>query len=149
MEREVSTIQVLIGKDFPIKVVPLIREAKKSIEIIVFDWRIYPGQLGNATQAFNEAIVSAHRRGVQVRAITNSRDIVAMLKKVGIKAKKPITPKLIHIKLLVIDDRFFVLGSHNYTASAFQMNYELSVILDDPANKKEITDFFNNLWKIY
>jgi len=54
-------ITLLIGKEFPTKVIPLIREATKSIDIIVFDWRWYPDQIGSTIQQFNHEIIKAAR----------------------------------------------------------------------------------------
>jgi len=146
MERQISTTEPVIGKDFPKKIIPLINGSKKSIDIIVFDWRFYPKQIGCSVQLFNNSIILASRRGVKVRAISNAYDIIQTLKKLNIEAKKLITPKLVHIKLIIIDNKYVIIGSHNYTQSAFQMNYELSVILENPDCLKSIQNFFNNLW---
>jgi phosphatidylserine/phosphatidylglycerophosphate/cardiolipin synthase-like enzyme len=141
-------MQTIIGKQFSDKVTPLINSAKKSIDIIVYDWRWYAQDPGASVQLFNQAIVRAVRRGVRVRAIANSNDIISVLRDVGIDAKKLITEKLVHIKLMIIDDEVVVLGSHNYTQSAFNLNMELSVILNPPENIDEISSFFNRVWGI-
>jgi len=139
-------IETIIGRQFPEKVIPLINEAKKSIDIVVFDWRWYPNDPGCSVQLFNQAVVRAVRAGVSVRAITNSNEIVETLQKVGAQAKKLITQNLVHAKLMIIDDKIVVIGSHNYTQMAFQMNLEISVILRDVENISAFYKFFNDLW---
>ena len=139
-------MEAIIGKQFPDKVIPLIDEAKNSIEIVVFDWRWYPQKPGSPVQLFNQALVRAVRRGVKVRAIANNNEIISTLKNVGVEAKKLLTPKLVHVKLMVIDGQKVILGSHNYTESAFQMNYELSVLLDQVGPDNQFLEFFNNLY---
>jgi len=139
-------METIIGSQFPQKVIPLINEAKKSIDIIVFDWRWYPNDPGNAVQLFNQTIVRAVRRGVCVRVITNSQEIVEILKNVGVQAKKLLTKNLVHAKIMIIDENLVVIGSHNYTQHAFQMNYELSVILRDAENISDFPNYFNKLW---
>jgi len=139
-------IEAIIGKQFPQKVIPLIDAAKRSIDIVVFDWRWYPQDPGASVQLFNQALVRAVRRGVKIRAIANNDEIINTLKSVGIEAKKLLSKKLVHVKLMILDNQKVVVGSHNYTQSAFQMNFELSVLLDEPLNISDFFSFFNNLF---
>jgi phosphatidylserine/phosphatidylglycerophosphate/cardiolipin synthase-like enzyme len=48
---------------------------------------------------------------------------------------------------MIIDDEIAITGSHNYTQSAFQMNLELSVILDDIETISRFNQFFATLWQ--
>ena len=142
-------METIIGKEFPQKVIPLIENAKKTIDIIVFDWRWYPQDPGAQCQLFNQSIVRATRRGVIVRAIANNYEIVNVLNQNGCYVKKILTKKLVHCKIMIIDSGIVVTGSHNYTESAFQMNLELSVILDNFEKIAEFSNFFTNLYNNY
>lgn len=142
-------MEAIIGKQFPNKVIPLIENSKKTLDIIVFDWRWYPQNPGASVQLFNQAIVRATRRGVKVRAIANNEEIVKILNSVGCQAKRLLTKKLVHVKMMLIDGEIAIIGSHNYTESAFQMNLELSVILDPCEKIAEFSDFFTNLYNNY
>jgi phosphatidylserine/phosphatidylglycerophosphate/cardiolipin synthase-like enzyme len=139
-------IQPVIGKAFPEKVIPLIDEAKHSIKIIVFDWRWYPQNLGSSVQLFNQSIIRAARRGVEVKVLTNIEDVVKLLKSQGIKAKKLFSKKLLHAKMMLLDDENLVIGSHNYTQSAFEMNQEVSAIICGAEDLLPFVNFFNNLY---
>jgi phosphatidylserine/phosphatidylglycerophosphate/cardiolipin synthase-like enzyme len=139
-------METIIGKEFPKKVIPLIEAAKTSIDIVVFDWRWYPQDPGASVQLFNQAIVRAVRRGVKVRVIANNDEIVNVLKQVGCDAKRLLTAKLVHPKMMIIDNEIAVTGSHNYTQSAFQMNYEISMILQGREEIERLMEFFNNLF---
>jgi len=137
-------MQTIIGKYFPKKVIPLIDQSVKSIDIIVFDWRWYPQDPGASVQLFNQAIVRAATRGVKIRAVVNNDEILKTLLERGVFAKKPKFKNLMHCKLIIIDDKIVVIGSHNYTQNAFNVNLELSVILDDESPKTEFVNFFNS-----
>jgi len=137
-------MESIIGKEFPKKVIPLIDSCKKSLKIIVFDWRWYPNDPSNPVQLFNQAIIRASRRGVAVEVITNFADVVNLLNSEGCKAIKPITKNLIHAKMMIIDGELLILGSHNYTQSAFTMNYEVSVLFDDKPTIDNFLTFFNS-----
>lgn len=136
----------IIGKEFPKKVIPLIEQAKKSIDIIVYDWRWYPDQIGSEIQKFNNAIIVAKRKGVRVRAITNLQQTIDILKKNKVQAKKFLSHRKLHVKNMLIDDELAIIGSHNYTMNAFTLNYEVSIITQNKEVVKRLRQFFNNLW---
>jgi phosphatidylserine/phosphatidylglycerophosphate/cardiolipin synthase-like enzyme len=139
-------ITPIIGKQFPGIVIEQIKNAKESIKIIVFDWRWYPNEPGSNVSIFNQALISRANSGVAVSAITNSEHIVRMLNTVNIKAKKLITKKLVHIKMMIIDDKHLIIGSHNYTNSAFELNYEISVLISNCPNIEVYTKFFEGIY---
>jgi len=82
----------------------------------------------------------------KVRAIVNSEDVACKLRKAGVDVKKFVSKHLLHCKLMIIDDKIVITGSHNYTQSAFEANFEISVILSELANISDFSNFFNNLW---
>ena len=141
-------MQVLSGKDYPKFVIPLIESAKQSIDVIVFDWRWYPQDPGASCQLFNQSFVRAARRKVKIRIIANNDQIINIFRAEGCFAKRLRTAKLVHCKLVIIDEKIIVIGSHNFTQSAFQMNLELSVIINDESIKKDFISFFNNIWTL-
>lgn len=136
----------IIGSQYPKSVIPLIFKATTSIKIVVFDWRWYPDRIGNSVQVFNQALVCASRRGVDVRAVVNSLTLAERLNSLGIKAKHFKDKRVLHSKLLWIDEKYLVIGSHNFTQSAFASNLETSVILHTPLQSPPFLDFFNNLY---
>jgi hypothetical protein len=48
-------IEAISGKQFPEKVIPLLDNSVKSIDIVVFDWRWYPNDPAASAQLFNQA----------------------------------------------------------------------------------------------
>src|SRR4030042_7068000 len=139
--------ELIIGRQFPEKVIPLIREAKATLAIIVFDWRWYPDYVAYPIQRFNLEILQARKRGVKICAITNYRQITDILKQAGIEGKHLVHDKVVHTKIMIIDGKIAVVGSHNYTHSAFNYNHEVSVIIRDPDLCFQLTTHFNNLWQ--
>lgn len=140
-------MDIVIGRQFPEKVVPLLDNAKSKIDVMVFDWRWYVSDPGSSVQLFNQAIARAAKRGVKIRAIVNSDDIAQHLRRVGVDVKKFVSQHLLHCKLMIIDENIVVTGSHNYTQSAFTMNMELSVVLEEVLNTIEFSNFFQSLWQ--
>jgi len=148
MEKATPNIILIIGNEFSKKVIPLIEQAKSSIFIIVYDWRWYPDQIGSAIQKFNNAIIASSRKGKKVKVITNRPYINKILLQLDIKTKKIHSKKTLHTKLMIIDNKIAILGSHNYTMNAFTINHEISIILQDEQIVKRLILYFENLWQL-
>jgi phosphatidylserine/phosphatidylglycerophosphate/cardiolipin synthase-like enzyme len=136
----------IISKDFPAVVIPLIDSAKFSIDILVFDWRFYKNDPANVVSQFNIAIARACRRNVNVRCLVQSDNVVDSLSDIGCWAKKLQSVKILHTKLLIIDKRYIIIGSHNYTQRAFTSNHEASICVDLKDEKNAFVEYFNNLF---
>jgi phosphatidylserine/phosphatidylglycerophosphate/cardiolipin synthase-like enzyme len=146
METSIRPNEVLIGSQYPEKVGPLIDKAVASIDVLMFDWRWYKNDFSNPVQIFNQCFVRAVRRGVKVRAIINYQQNVELLKTLGIDAKLFTGSDLLHAKLLIIDKKYVVIGSHNFTANAFESNIETSLFVSDQKTAEQYQQYFNNLW---
>lgn len=138
--------QAIIAQRFPGIVIPLIEAAKYTIDIIVYDWRWYPSVGGSSVQQFNDSIVAAARRGVTVRALVNSDNIVFMLRQRGISARRLQSKRMLHTKMLLIDGTKLIIGSHNYTQHGFSLNEEASVFVEMSSADHEFSAYFSNLW---
>jgi len=138
----------LIAQRFPKVVIPLLNEAKESIKIIVYDWRFYNTQPSHAVSLFNMAIARACGRGVSVRALVSSDTVIENLKKIRCEAKRVHSKKLLHTKMLLIDDKLVIIGSHNYTQNAFSLNHEASILVELENNENDFTKYFNALWGV-
>jgi len=141
-----QNIESIFGDEFPKKVLPLIESAKSNIKIIVFDWRWYPSDPGCACQLFNNALIRARKRGVIVSVLTNCDDTLQVLRQNGIIAKKPISKRLLHSKMMIIDQKILIIGSHNYTQNAFTSNFEASAILLGCDDLAKFDQYFNSLF---
>ena len=139
-------METIIGKEFPEKVIPLIKNAKHSIDIIVYEWRWYPNQPGSTIQKFNNSLIDAVRKSKKMRIITNSYQILKLLEGIKIKTKNLHSKRLLHTKLMIIDNKIAILGSHNYTMNAFNINHEVSVIIQEEQVVKRLKTYFENLW---
>ncbi len=140
--------QAIIAQQYPKVVIPLIQNVKQSIKIIIFDWRWYPMRLGSTVSTFNQAIIEAQKRGVDVMALVSSEQVLTRLKSHGIQAKMVYSKKMLHTKLMLLDDKIVVLGSHNYTQNAFALNHECSVAFSLETSDNEFVKYFSSLWGV-
>lgn len=136
----------ILAKEFPEVVIPLIDSADFTIDIIVYDWRFYLNDPANPVSLFNTAIIRAVKRGVQVRCLVNNSTALDTLKNMGCWAKDLYSAKVLHTKLLIVDKRSIILGSHNYTQNAFSSNHECSVFFKLKREENAFVEYFNNLF---
>lgn len=136
----------LIGPEYGTKIIELIDAAQKNIDLVLYDWRWYANQPGHAVQQVNAALVRAVLRGVVVRAVLNSRELLPVLESVGIRARCLKDSRTLHCKLVIFDNKTLVIGSHNLTRNAFSHNIEASVALDIPEGQTRFSEFFANLY---
>jgi phosphatidylserine/phosphatidylglycerophosphate/cardiolipin synthase-like enzyme len=136
----------ILGNEFSKKVIPLINSADISINIMIFDWRWYPHKSNYATNAFNNAILKAKDRGVKIKVLTNGYDTRQALNSHGIVAKSIASSQLLHSKLIIVDEKHLVIGSHNFTQPAFISNIEASIMVKDCECIEDFINFFKNLY---
>lgn len=140
--------QVVVNGEFLDAVLPRIREAKKTIDVMVFDWRLKDTSPDAPVQQLVSCLYSAITRGVRVRVLTASEAVAAVLKRQDFKTRVVHTEKLLHTKIMLIDDTLLITGSHNYTESAFLRNVELSVVVDLGSRENRARLLFDTLWGI-
>lgn len=137
--------QLLIGSDYAPALISLIDEAKKSVRAVMFDWRFYRTDFSCDVSLINHSIIRAKRRGVDVRLVVNSGEIVETFENLGISIRKYNGDKLLHSKVFVIDDETVLLGSHNITENAMHRNIETSLVIKDAEIAKKLCALFDSL----
>jgi len=137
--------EIIIGREYADVVTTLVKNSMRSIDILIYDWRWYDGEVGTKIQKFNQEIIRASARGVRVRAIVNNDFCVAPFQNQGIEIRKSDLKNTLHVKMLIFDSKFLVLGSHNLTKNAFEINHEISVLLNDFDSIKKCEAFFDHV----
>jgi len=146
-----------IASDYPEIVIPIIKNASSSIDILVYEWKWYGHQAASPIQQFNLAITAAAQRGVKVRVLMNiehySHPITKInsrteriLKRAGCEVKMARIGGRTHAKMIIVDKRIVVLGSHNFCKSSFTSNAEVSVTIADCPQVEEFCRYFDSLW---
>ena len=138
-------VDVIIGREYPQVLIPLIKKAEHSIEILVFDWRWYTHEPNSNVQKFNSAILDASKRGVKVRALVNNNIMPTILQQHSLFVKRVGTKSMMHVKMIIIDHKIAVIGSHNFSKNAFEFNHEVSVLVDDEKVVARCRKYFDNL----
>ncbi|HOL21427.1 MAG TPA: phospholipase D-like domain-containing protein [bacterium] len=148
------------NREYQKLLLPRLKEAKKSIFIIMFLASYYPEYPDSPTNLFIRELIVAKQRGVRVEVIFNQSDkdysshsTVENLKTARYLSNNGISvyfspPDITtHSKLLIIDRRYVVIGSTNWSYSAMEKNNETSVIIDSPELAGFYTEYFEEVKK--
>lgn len=137
--------EVIIGREYPKVLTPLIEQAQHSIDILVFDWRWYANEPNSSVQKFNSAILDASKRGVKVRALVNNNIMPTILQLHNLSVRRVGTKKMMHVKMIILDQKTLVIGSHNFSKNAFEFNHEVSLLVEDEGVIARALNYFNIL----
>lgn len=132
-----------------------IRNAEATIDLAMFVFKTTKSSQNRPSKIVQE-LKAAVQRSVKVRAFleksghdtklndTNQKT-ARLLREHGIKVFFDSEKVTTHTKVIVIDSRYSILGSHNFTHSALKYNHELSLLVDSPKLAAELTDYMNKL----
>lgn len=143
---------------YPEFVAKVLAGAEDSVRLVLFFFRYVDARY--PTQALLQQLIAAHERGVDVQVILdrdaegdvyNSRLInlpaYQALKAKQVPVRYDTVARLTHSKGLLVDGRHLVMGSHNWTLSAFTRYDETSVYLDSEELGTRFEARFQALWK--
>lgn len=124
-------------------VIPLVQNSKKYIYIPAFLITHKP---------LTFALISAKKRGVDVRIILDATSTgmrnssLNLLRSAGVPVKIENYAGKMHSKSMIIDDRYVVSGSTNFSNSGENKNDENEIIMENPHIAKFYKEFFLYLW---
>ncbi len=126
------------------KLLELIDSAKMSLKVAMFTWT-HP--------KLTEAIIRAHHRGVHVTAVIDNNqgtgtgaEVVHKLRQAGILTYLSKGEGLLHYKMAIIDDAILVMGSANWTRSAFARNDDCFLVLSPLSTDQQ--DYLGRTWGV-
>lgn len=116
---------------------------------------IYVAVYGLTYPPVVKALVSAKKRGVDVRVITDreklndpkQRAALETLRLAGIPIQVNRHDGLMHLKQVVVDDEVNTSGSMNQTTSGNRYNDERLDVITDPVASAKARDKFLTMWK--
>ncbi|MGV8056950.1 MAG: phospholipase D-like domain-containing protein [Smithellaceae bacterium] len=104
--------------------------------------------LGRAAQRGVKVMVILETSGGHDQNIDNeNRRTKQLLENKGVKIYFDSPRKTTHTKLVVIDQRLVLLGSHNLTQSALKYNNEISILINRPELAKEARTYMLTIIK--
>ena len=149
---------LLTNEDYFPALLEAIDEAQSEIFMSIFSFKAgvhknsYPDRI-------LDRLAKAVKRGVKVTAILETtanrsdeldiqnRQTGKLLEEKGINVYLDSPRQTTHTKLIVIDERLVILGSHNLTQAALKYNNEISILMDRPDLAKRSRDYMLKIIK--
>jgi len=126
-------------------IIPLVSTATTSIRFLAFSFTDYP---------LAQAMIDRSKQGVDVAGVfdkTQSGGTGAELKTLycaGVPVRQDGNPQFMHNKIIIIDSRYVITGSLNFSTSADESNDENVIIIDNPEIAKLYMDDFDQVWGV-
>lgn len=135
-------VTFLANEEYFDALIPHLTQAKQ--EVVVSMFLFAPGDHeNNRANQVREALIEAAKRRVRVQVFLDvsdeedfsteaNRGVAKDLRRHGLTVHFDSPGRTTHTKLVVIDQRYLLLGSHNFTHSALRHNNEASVLIESP-----------------
>jgi len=152
------------GRDYYPAVEKAIQGAKESIYMVMYQVSLYSYDKASHVYNLVNELIQAHKRGVVVKVILDQNiDFVGkrnidewvpegknawcfkVLKEAGIDVRYDDLTTYTHAKALVIDNEIIIMGSSNWSESAFNKNAEVNLLVKSKDLAKEILEYFKTI----
>lgn len=160
LEYPVGSPTLIRNNTYNNRILKLIDSATSHINIMMFLFLMKKNDTSYPTNPIIDSILEAHKRGVSIKIILdkdaegelyNSRIInkpaFEFFQMAGIQVKYDSEKKLLHSKLITIDHKLTIIGSHNWTAGSFFHYDDTSVNIVSPEFTLCINNEFDDLWE--
>lgn len=124
-------------------IIPVVNFAQSSVRFLAFSYTDYP--LANAMIARAQSGVSVAGVYENVGSGTEAAEF-RTLYCAGVAVRKDGNPSFMHNKVIVVDGRFVITGSMNFSTSAEESNDENIIILDSPEIASLYLQDFDRVW---
>jgi phosphatidylserine/phosphatidylglycerophosphate/cardiolipin synthase-like enzyme len=153
--KDVAQAKLLLDGDYITALLSGIDHAREEIFLSVYLFRTIEHAQG-CPEAVLKSLCAAVGRGVRVKAILernrdtddisrSNAETMQRLRQGGIRVCLDAPNRQTHTKLIVIDRRYLLIGSHNLTQSALRYNHEASVWIDSAPLAEEVLRYMKSL----
>jgi hypothetical protein len=137
-----AKVKDISDRNYEPAVIDLLDNAKESIVMSMYI--LIPSEKGPVGLLVND-LAEALERGVEVDIYINTKarqsegakgvrqELRDLLESKGARIHEVDSNYRLHDKLIIVDKRFVVEGSHNWSVSALKSNFESSSLIDSPA----------------
>lgn len=153
-----SAPQLLTDNCWGKKVYFFLQKAKQEILIATFKFEINLKPRGRYLKKNVDELIIAKKRGVNIKLLLNIHSdfrstspgnlyAARYLSQYGFEIKHLPRGRTCHLKLLLIDKTFLIIGSHNWAIRSLTSNAEASILTRDRNLILQTRNYFLYLWK--
>jgi len=146
-----ASAEVLFGKDYQQTLNKYLNQSKSSITVAMYFTITGPEDKAGPVNGLVNSLIAAKNRGVEVRVIledsklNENRLAYQRLKENNVPVYFDTPQHLLHLKAVVIDDRYVFVGSANWSRAAIEDNYEVTYFSDSAKDARALKKYINNI----
>lgn len=152
-----SNLVLLLDEKFYHAAKTLIESAQKEILVSSFKFELPSSVSGRSIASLFNVLCIAAQTGRTVKVLVNmipgrsqlvaiNRAAIKSLRQAGCQVRCLPGNRVVHAKLLIVDGKKMILGSHNWSAKSLTNNFEMSLLVDDPETVALARVIFFHLW---
>lgn len=152
-----DAVVLLAGSQYHTRIRELIDGATRQVEVCMF--HVALPEPGHPTAVLLDALAAATGRGVAVRVLADrdraadpylstvvNAPALARLRASGAEVRTDREDRLLHSKVVLVDDDRTVIGSHNWTAGSYFLADDLSLLIESAPVCSAQRQRFETLW---
>jgi len=147
------------GPSFLESCLRFLNSAKDEICISTFRFENPENKKTKAIDLFFLSLIAAKNRKVKIKILVNlfsekerlgqiNKKTAMVLKTYGITCRRPPARITNHAKLLIIDRKRLILGSHNITKHSFNESFECSIKITDHKMIDQVCNVFDTAYNL-
>jgi phosphatidylserine/phosphatidylglycerophosphate/cardiolipin synthase-like enzyme len=155
----VAEVVPVIGPDYYLTLNWLIQQAKHSLSLTIFTSSV---NRGNSYHKIRKLLLNISgkikKNDLETRAVLyrGTRDNGIGLRnegfareavKLGLKIRLSPAGTFLHSKVVIVDRRLVLIGSHNFSSSSMSKDYEASILIESPQIADVYYRYFTTLWQ--
>lgn len=136
-----------------------LQNARGEIDIVMYEMKLY--ETNNSVHRLEDLLIKKAGEGIPVKVVLDQSEwqgkitsltkdnqkTAEYLKNGGVEVKFDPLKTTTHDKLIIIDDKISIIGSHNWGYSAFERNNEASILVNDERIAEYYKNYFEGIWK--
>ncbi len=149
---------ILIDNQFLIYALSIIRTAKYDIDLATYNVEFTTHTRGKKLSDFFKTLIAANKNKIKVRfllhwrtsrggVILSTKYAVQEFKKENLDVRFIAHDRCCHAKILIVDKRVAIVGSHNLSVASCFRNFEVSNIITMPCGVARLVEVFDANWK--
>jgi len=124
------------------KVIEWIGRANSSIHILIYSFTL---------DSVSDALITAHNEGIEIKIVFEKSQIsqyseYPTLKTAGVTVRNDTNSKLMHHKVMIVDETIVLTGSFNWSASGQESNNENLIVLNSTYIANIYEGEFQEIW---
>jgi len=127
--------------------------ANKSVYVVMYVVKYDTSQYNDPVNVILRKLVDLHKSGVNVKVVVDDETKNSYPETINYLVGNGVPIRLdesqgrtTHCKIVVIDDQYVFIGSHNWTESALKYNHETTLLVNSSELASQVEKYIESIW---